>query len=441
MEPEDPTQAGVDDTVADAVASLKGAGPVLRPGETVDRYRVDGELGRGALGVVYEAYDPKLNRKVALKLLHPERTHSEHAEVVTQRLVREAQAMAQISHPNVVHVYDVGTQEGQVYVVMEHIDGVSLEVWLKAATRDEAQILDVFTQAGTGLAAAHEAGLVHRDFKPDNVMIDARGRAVVLDFGIARAITPGPRGISLQEGPAPAASTDKTLTTTGALMGTPAYMAPEQFNAEATDARTDQFSFCVALHEALCKQRPFRGASMVELAFNVTTAKLGARPNEIPEPTWAVLRRGLSARPEDRFASMGRVLEALTGPAKVAAAAQGPAPVQVAPFSVDLPALELAEPSPLPEASKAVRSSFAPGAWTLAAILAIAPAVMVHTFRSHDLLWELEKQAQSEPSAGVEANLSGARNRLLAETGGAWLLATGLFGGIARAFRSKERPG
>ncbi|MCA9687455.1 MAG: serine/threonine protein kinase, partial [Myxococcales bacterium] len=239
--------------------------------ERIGRYLVLDRLGAGGMGVVYAAYDPDLDRKLALKLLHEGDRRSERTRV---RLLREAQALARVSHPNVIQVYDVGTFEDRIYIAMEFVDGLSLREWLSAENRDLRAILATFSQAGHGLAAAHQKGLVHRDFKPDNVLVARDGRVVVLDFGIAHAIgdlenehersgitearlsetRSGERSSSLQ-GTGPLAL-HAELTRAGALIGTPAYMAPEQFDSRDTDARSDQFSFCVTLWEALHGERP-----------------------------------------------------------------------------------------------------------------------------------------------------------------------------------------
>jgi tetratricopeptide (TPR) repeat protein/predicted Ser/Thr protein kinase len=260
-------------------------------------------LGHGGMGVVFAAYDETLERKVALKLLrHVANTTAQ------RRLVREAQAMARLSHPNVVQIYEIGEVEGLTFIVMEYVEGLTLAQWRKAAPRSRAEILAVFVAAGRGLAAAHEQNLVHRDFKPDNVMISSDGRVRVMDFGIARED-------GLVAEPAPLDHPGELaldLTATGVMMGTPAYMAPEQFRGEKTDTRTDQFSFCVALWEALHDQRPFVGRTIPELSVAVSSGELVApRKGDVPHWLHELLVRGLAVEPEHRHASMAALLRAL----------------------------------------------------------------------------------------------------------------------------------
>ncbi|MBK7824773.1 serine/threonine-protein kinase [Nannocystis sp.] len=219
------------------------------------------------------------------------------------RLLREAQAMAKISHANVLQVYEVGTHAGQVFLALEFVEGSTLADWLLAAPRDWRAVLEIFLQAGRGLQAAHEAGVVHRDFKPENVLVDRSGRARVMDFGLARAtgtMQPVQKDIPVT---ATHSSLEVNLTVTGAVMGTPLYMAPEQHLGGSTDARTDEFAFCVALYEALYRQRPFDGDDLRSLASNVLRGLVREPPRDHKVPAWlrrAVLR-GLSAAPEDRY--------------------------------------------------------------------------------------------------------------------------------------------
>jgi tetratricopeptide (TPR) repeat protein/predicted Ser/Thr protein kinase len=268
------------------------------------------ELGHGGMGVVYAAYDEKLDRKVAIKLLR-----TRESAMLQRRLAREAQAMARLSHPNVVQVYEIGEWQQLAFLVMEFVDGQTLRAWLAEAPRARADVLAAFVAAGRGLAAAHAQGLVHRDFKPDNVMIRRDGRAMVMDFGLAR----GNESSDLESsGESIELSIDRSselsvrLTQAGALTGTPGYMAPEQFHGQDTDARTDQFSFCVALWEALYGERPFRGENVAALALAVTEGKPSA-PSEHVVPTWLrrVIERGLARDPKDRWPSMDELLAAL----------------------------------------------------------------------------------------------------------------------------------
>ena len=274
--------------------------------ERIGRFRILDRLGAGGMGVVYSAYDPELDRKVALKLLRPELAEDQsRGSTGTSRLQREAQAMARLNHPNVVTVHEVGKHDAQVFVAMEFVDGQTLRSWVDD-DHDWRDIVRVYCDAASGLAAAHAAGIVHRDFKPDNVMLGDDGRVRVMDFGLSRAdpSTHPTRDESTDDPEAP-------LTRTGAIMGTPAYMAPEQHNAAPTTNASDQFSFCVSLWEALTGERPFPGKTYGELAGAVVVGRIRNPPATATAPTWVfdVLRRGLSVKPEARFDSM----EALAG--------------------------------------------------------------------------------------------------------------------------------
>jgi tetratricopeptide (TPR) repeat protein len=297
----------------DATARLGPGGarsrlPALAAGATVGRYTVLGLVGRGGMGEVYAAYDPGLDRRVALKLMSARETARD--DKAQERLTREAQAIAKLSHPNVVVVHDVGTFDGQVFVAMEFVDGVTLSAWLVASPRGWREVLEMFVQAARGLGAAHDAGLVHRDFKPQNVMVGRDGTARVMDFGLARRIDEP----DLARGPAGPSRPplDPTLTRTGELLGTPLYMAPEQFAESRIDARTDQFSFCVALYWALCGVHPFGGSSRAELSSNVQRGDV-AGPKRIPAPSriQKTLLRGLSADPKARWPSMNALIDEL----------------------------------------------------------------------------------------------------------------------------------
>jgi tetratricopeptide (TPR) repeat protein/predicted Ser/Thr protein kinase len=263
------------------------------------------KLGQGGMGLVYAAYDERLDRKVALKLLR-----AAGDPKARKRLQREAQSMARLSHPNVAQVYEIATVGQLTFIVMEFINGHTLREWLSARPRSRRAILDVFMAAGRGLAAAHAQGLVHRDFKPDNVMIHDDGRVLVMDFGLAHVeADPGARPPDRLEHPLTEPS---GLTATGVLMGTPAYMAPEQFEGRETDARTDQFSFCVALWEALHGQRPFRGTTLMDLSVAVCSGTL-SMPEHSEVPAWLRKRieRGLAVEPDRRWPTIDALLDAL----------------------------------------------------------------------------------------------------------------------------------
>jgi len=273
----------------------------LAPGSRVDRYQVLGAVGRGGMGEVYAAYHPDLDRKIALKVVHESGADSSERRA---RLLREARAIARLSHPNVVSVYDAGTVDGGVYVAMEFVEGETVDSWLRGGPRSWRDIVDVFIAAARGLEAAHAAGIIHRDFKPQNVMIGRDGVVRVMDFGLARfAEEPPDPAHAGAESERPHVSA--TVTKTGALVGTPAYMAPEQFHGEAIDARADQFSFCVALHEALFGQRP--GSSRLEPA----DAAEPARTSKVPSWLRSAVMRGLADDREQRFSSMGELTRAL----------------------------------------------------------------------------------------------------------------------------------
>jgi formylglycine-generating enzyme required for sulfatase activity len=291
----------------------------LDKGAQIGRYMIVESVGSGAMGVVYGAYDPELDRKIALKLIKPGHGAKETAR---ERLLREAKAMARLQHPNVVAVHDVGVFEGQVFLAMEFLGAGTLKSWLAEEARSWREIVKLFVAAGRGLAAAHAAGIVHRDFKPDNVLLDKDGRARVVDFGIAReaggaaddetseAMTSDPAAhLGESSGSRPLL----TLTKTGVLIGTPAYMAPEQFLGERGDERSDQFSFCVALYEALYGQRPFAGDDMLSISVNVTQERLRPLPKDHGVPAWVrrVIVRGLRVNPTMRWPSMSALIEAL----------------------------------------------------------------------------------------------------------------------------------
>ena len=222
---------GTEDTLAPPGAAAEVSEELAR-GDLVGRYTVLARLGAGGMGVVHAAYDPELDRKVALKVLRRGALgtgmSSGPRNKQRDRLMREAQAMAKLSHPNVITVHDVGTFEGQVFLAMEFIDGQTLGEWFKQANRTWKEVLAIFIAAGQGLAAAHAVGLVHRDFKPDNVLIGNDGRVLVTDFGLARPAA-GKTGSFSAVGEIPSQQVlTASLTQTGALVGTPAYMAPEQ---------------------------------------------------------------------------------------------------------------------------------------------------------------------------------------------------------------------
>jgi tRNA A-37 threonylcarbamoyl transferase component Bud32 len=276
----------------------------------IARYEVRALIGAGAAGVVYRAFDATLQRTVAIKVL---RSDPASAPDLAARMLREAQAMARLSAPNVVAVYDVGIEDGAVYLVMEHVQGSTLAAWLRERPRSIDEILAVFADAGRGLLAAHEKGLVHRDFKPENVLVSSDGRAAVTDFGLAREAEPVP-------GQLDAGAVVQLYAPTRGIVGTPAHLAPELFAGAAASAQSDQFAFCVALYSALFQRHPFRAGEAITLEQLLEAA----RDHALAEPAGphasdaragrllAVLERGLSPDPAQRFPDLGALLAALS---------------------------------------------------------------------------------------------------------------------------------
>jgi eukaryotic-like serine/threonine-protein kinase len=316
---------------ADTIVERPGAGSeaaaddeALTPGTRLGRYVVLEEIGAGGMGLVYSAYDPELNRKVALKLLRPRHREKKRTR---SRLLQEAQALAKLAHPNVITVYDVGTLGDRVFVAMELVEGDTLKGWLDETKRKWDEVLSVFIPAGRGLSAAHAANLIHRDFKPDNVLIGRDGRVRVMDFGLARPARtdhdtgssldePAARSIDLQSSLDPLEANDvedPMLTQTGSIMGTPAFMAPEQHLGKVTDHRSDQYSFCVALYGALYGQRPFAGTDAGSLARAKADGRVAEPPPGVRVPAWVrrIVVRGLSPNPADRYPAMDELLDAL----------------------------------------------------------------------------------------------------------------------------------
>jgi eukaryotic-like serine/threonine-protein kinase len=299
MEGERPTLTAT----GDAGDGSGGAPPRGRFG----RYVVLEYLGGGAMGDVYSAYDPQLDRKLAIKILRPQTIGN------PARLWREAQAMARLQHPNVIGVYDAGIVEGEGFVAMELIDGCTLSAWLENEARPRRDILRAFVQAGRGLAAAHAVGLIHRDFKPANVLVDRDGRVRVGDFGLARSIADVEESDETARPAAATASLQDTITKTGSLLGTPSYMSPEQLRGKAAGTFSDQFSFCVALYRALYGEKPFDGEDVAALAASVTAGRLRPPPKDKGVPGWLrdVVMRGLATEPSARWPSMDALLAAL----------------------------------------------------------------------------------------------------------------------------------
>ncbi len=289
----------------------------IRHGQKIGRFVVVGELGKGGMGVVYAAHDPELDRQVALKVLRSAAATEEER----MRMLREGQAMARVTHPNVITVYEVGVAGTIVFLAQELMDAGTLGGWLeKRHTRDE--IIEKFVAAGRGLAAAHAAGLVHRDFKPDNVLLGTDGRVRVADFGLARALgTDDGLAAETRANIARAqlelsTSPMSPLTRTGAVMGTPMFMAPEQHQGERADERSDQFAFCVALYHALYGEWPYPGKTAEAVANAVIRGRLAEPPrgSDVPAKLRQILVRGLATAPTNRFPSMDALLVELTRP-------------------------------------------------------------------------------------------------------------------------------
>lgn len=292
-------------------APTEGTGRLV--GQRLDRYHVLELVGTGGMGEVYRAYDTKLKREVALKLLRQASATNASLGDASTRLMREAQAMARLSHPNVLPVFDAGEHDGLTFIAMEFVEGQTISDWSKSGSREEEDVLRVYRAAGAGLAAAHDSGFVHRDFKPSNVMIGADGRVRVMDFGLVRLEhESGPTSGSPADVPDDALSTSLTLQ--GSVVGTPVYMSPEQHYGDGSSPKSDQYAFCVSLFKTLYGRPPFDGASLRDLVAE----KEGQAPQIPKQPRTPVretvrdtLTRGLAADPNDRWPDMRALLDAL----------------------------------------------------------------------------------------------------------------------------------
>ena len=289
------------------------AAPRGQPGDTLGRYVLLRPLGAGGMSVVWLAYDPELDRRVALKLMHRAAGGGSFGDG-DQRLLREAQALARLSHVNVVHVYDVGVVDGQVYIAMELVEGQTLRDRLVERPHGWRETMALLVRAGRGLAAAHAAGLVHLDFKPTNVLVGDDNEVRVVDFGLAREPTNIVPRASDDASLSRSGRLNERLTEDGAVLGTPGYIAPEVLCGRAADPRADQFSFCVTAWEALFNERPFEGEDHVELHRNVIAGRVREPPAkvQVPRSVRRALLRGLAVSPTHRFPSMGELLDAIT---------------------------------------------------------------------------------------------------------------------------------
>ncbi|MGA9520166.1 MAG: serine/threonine-protein kinase [Myxococcaceae bacterium] len=281
----------------------------LNRGESLGRYIILDRVGEGGMGVVYAAYDPELNRKVAIKLLQTGARGSQSTGG-RERLIREAQALARLSHPNVVHVHDVGTHGDRVFMAMELVEGRSLRDWLREKPRSWREVTATFVAAGRGLSAAHAAGLVHRDCKPDNLHIGLDGRVRVLDFGIARLASDDAEPVGHVAPRSERVSLATPLTEVGTVLGTPSYLPPEVLDGRAADPRSDQFSFCVSLYEALYGRRPFPG-NLPRNDPQRWTLREPSGDRKVPVWLRRVVLRGLSLSPEQRHPTMDALLAEL----------------------------------------------------------------------------------------------------------------------------------
>jgi eukaryotic-like serine/threonine-protein kinase len=305
------------------IASARVSHELIQPGTFVGRYRIVEKVASGGMGVVYRAYDPELSRHVALKLvLESDVEPLVAADEYEQRLLREAQALARLSHPNVVAAFDVGRFAGALFIAMELIDGVSLRAWLQGQRRTRAEIMRMLLDAGRGLSAAHRAGVIHRDFKLSNVMVSAEGRVLVVDFGLARTMETSLAGsvpdllaepalwVDGQSGTRQAISSGE-LTRTGAIVGTAGYIAPEQFEGGMSDERSDQFSYAASAFRALTGASPYPADSLATNRTALLRGERAAWPPSVPRRIRKVIDRGLSRLPQDRFPSLDAMLEEL----------------------------------------------------------------------------------------------------------------------------------
>lgn len=310
------------DTIDAPQPDERAATPAEVPSR-IGRFVIVTRVGEGGMGQVFSAYDPDLDRKVAIKLVRDLGSESPHT---VARVKQEAQALARVSHPNVVQIYEAGEASGRVFIAMEYVEGRSLADWQRwhdrAAAGGVAVRLRLYLQAAAGLLAAHRCGLVHRDFKPDNVLVGTDGRVRVADFGLARLLAglgdeDAPVRLSYEGAPDDTVEprtgdSGHRLTQAGAILGTPGYMSPEQVRGAEADERSDQFSFCAALYESLYGQAPYPGAGFLDYAGHVLTGSVRPPPpSEVPLVVQRAILRGLALEPADRFASMEALIAAL----------------------------------------------------------------------------------------------------------------------------------
>jgi len=305
------------DQTAPAIGSASGGDPgvtqnsQLRPGTRIDHYEVVDKLGTGGMGVVFRARDTRLGREVAIKLLRGiAEPGTARCQSLCSMLFREAQSMAQISHPNLVTVFDVGEFGGCLYVAMEYVDGQTLREWAFEAGRTWRERLDALLAAGRGLAEAHSIGITHRDFKPDNVLVSRRGRVQVSDFGLARGAADFADAAATACVSCTSTGAGDAIDVPGAIVGTPGYMSPEQHEGRSADARSDQFSFAVSAWELLHEVPPFPGRTVDQIREAVLSESLVPPPRSSPVPrrVTSVLERALRPDPSARYPSMTELL-------------------------------------------------------------------------------------------------------------------------------------
>ena len=311
LRPERPSQAGHSVTPSFTEAS----GTALAPGRVLaGRYTVLDLLGQGGMGLVLAAYDARLDRRVALKRVHSRADARDGEGLAQVRMVREAQSMARLNHPHVVAIYDAGTlEDGSVFIAMEYVRGQTLREWCqRTPPRPWREVIEAYLAAGRGLAAAHAAGLVHRDFKPDNVLVGEDGRVRVTDFGLAR-VEASPDGAPPPAGALASPVLTAPLTLTGSVLGTPEYMAPELLQGQTANVRSDVYSFCAALHEALHGRLPGAPTSLDSALRQLQEGKPPGPPADSPVPAWVsrTVMWGLDPDPSRRPDSLEQVLRRL----------------------------------------------------------------------------------------------------------------------------------
>jgi serine/threonine protein kinase len=310
----DPSTGGTEDTLLQlprsdpSGASRPRANPILAPGTEVGPFEIRNVVGRGAMGIVYRAREIATRREVAVKLCATE-AEGDTCSLLCSLLVREGETMGRLSHPNLVAVLDIGQFNHCIYVAMEYVEGTNLRVWANDASRSSRERLHLMLDAGRGLAAAHDGGVVHRDFKPDNVLVGRDGGVKVTDFGLARILggTIGEAGPPNACGCGPSAS----AAADGAVVGTPKYMAPEVLDGATGDERSDQFSYATSTWELLHGEPPFAARDAASLRRAIAAGALAEPAAGSSPSTRDALRRALHGDPSSRYPSMTALVAAL----------------------------------------------------------------------------------------------------------------------------------